>query len=117
MKQVNLYVWLVLSALLVLVGMMLIGAVTSAMAEVPLELHPCHAKTCAAVDADTQKVLGQGDTLLVLPSEVSGVQSVHGCADCTKLHTRSKQTVYVLGAPRDVACSLFGGVNCYVRSK
>lgn len=115
MKQVNLYVWLVLSALVVLVGMMLISVVTSAMASQPLEFHACNAKTCAAVDENTQKVIGSGETIYLLPSEVTGVSSVHNCKDCTKVFTRLGQSVYILLTPETAVCVLFGGDKCAIR--
>lgn len=112
MKQVNLYVWLVLSALVVLVGMMLISMITSAMAESPVELHACNSKTCDAVDDATQKTIGSGETVYILPSQVTGVSSVHNCKDCTKVHTKLGQSVFVLLPPATAACVLFGGPAC-----
>lgn len=98
-------------------GMLLLGwALPSAVAEAPIELHACHAKTCTGLDEAMQRTLGAGETVYLLPSQVGGVSSVAGCSDCAKVHTKSGQSVYVLMRPGTLACVLFGGAHCSATS-
>jgi hypothetical protein len=84
----------------------------TARAEIAVELHACSVKTCSLVSTDTQKGLGVGDTLYLLPSQVGNIASVYGCDECSKIIFIGGKSVFVLGTAGTIACIVHGGPGC-----
>lgn len=101
------------TAALVLAGAVLIGwLLPLALAEAPVELRACSVKTCTGVSEETQKALGHGESVYILPSEVVGVSAIYGCDACAKVMTRQGKSLFVLATPANMTCLLFGGERC-----
>ena len=80
----------------------------------------CSQKTCATIPKETQEALGVSGAFTLAVDSVVAVGAIPGCANCAKVVTsepKSGVTFFVMGAPADVACRIFGGDYCQEKPK
>ena len=85
-----------------------------------VRLEACSQKNCATVPKETQDSLGVSGTFTMAVDSIVAVGSVAGCANCAKVFTsdpKGGMTMFVMGAPADVACRIFGGDYCQEKPK
>lgn len=100
-----------------LVGALLIAVVggwllRQAWADSAIELKACSKKTCASMSEADEKALGYGSVIYFGRDQIIGVASIPGCDECSRLRTKSGQTVFVVGKPDTLSCVIFGGSGC-----
>ena len=94
-------------AALVLTGAAILGWLLPLALAAPV-FAPCARSSCQEV----KEFASTAGPVIVVPSEVAALSGVPGCPSCTKVISRNKSTVFILGTPQDVACKLFGGDAC-----